>query len=189
MDRPTEPIPPASGGWRLEPPGGWGARPPAGQPPGGRHRGGVKDGCSGGRLLARRFRGERHSGGAPVRAVTVTSIVTSLVPAPTTRRPAADHYVGAGDSEGRRGRRRRPGGRGPARLPPAGPDRLPPGRRATAARPTRTSVSPHRHQTWTAQISASRTSPSKGSTRTDSMPTTTEWAAKASQADCPYAGC
>ena len=127
MDRPTEPSPPASGGWGQEPPGGWGARPPAQvSRPAASHRGGVRDGCSGGRLLARRFPWRTPLWEEqPVHAVTVTSIVTSLVPAPTTRR-RADHHVGAGDN-GRRGRRRRPGGRG---------------RRTTSRRPRPTTTRP-----------------------------------------------
>jgi hypothetical protein len=85
MDRPTEPIPPASGGWGQEPPGGWGARPPAGQPPGGRPpwwRQGWVLGVVG--FLLGAFVANATQEEQPVRTVTVTSIVTSLVPAPTT---------------------------------------------------------------------------------------------------------
>jgi hypothetical protein len=85
MDRPTEPIPPASGGWGQEPPGGWGARPPAGQPPGGRPpwwRQGWVLGVVG--FLLGAFVASATQEEQPVRTVTVTSIVTSLVPAPTT---------------------------------------------------------------------------------------------------------
>jgi len=84
MDRPTEPIPPASGGWGQEPPGGWGARP-AGQPPGGRPpwwRQGWVLGVVG--FLLGAFVASVGQEEQPVRTVTVTSIVTSLVPAPTS---------------------------------------------------------------------------------------------------------
>jgi hypothetical protein len=89
MDRPTEPIPP-TGGWGQEPPGGWGA-PPPGQPSGSRPpwwRQGWVLGVVGFMLGA--FVGSAGQEEQPVRTVTVTSIVTSLVTraaTTTTRRP------------------------------------------------------------------------------------------------------
>jgi hypothetical protein len=88
MDRPTEPIPPASDGWGQPPPGGRGARPPA--PPGAEppwwRRGWVIGVAS---FLVGAAVGSAGESPPETRTVTVTSIVTSLVPAPTTttRRP------------------------------------------------------------------------------------------------------